>query len=343
MEIAIFFAIICLIILICYSYIHFGEISSNNDASPSPGNNAADALLDSPYYSQYRTTFDLIWYNGRQPRYKIDWLLLSLDMGRELENGGSYVVKSMEEKLPYFCETEYEYDLFYKSESPVMKGSVDGMMNLAFFYNEVNKSQFHPKKLNYWQKRIRKQAYDGDFEAQGALCSGYATIVFSREESEQFKEWYQAGLLKAAEEGNATAQLAVGKYLNSKNMEERMRWLRKSAKQGLSDAWYELKKAYDVIFNLNDDFQPRETPLPEEEAYQLQEKMAKCLFQGAKADNGVMAAWCQYMTGVNYQEGNFCFPKDLEKAKYWFHKSYENGCNYAKNEIENMNRHPEWY
>lgn len=311
---------------------------------PAPGVNRcpADALINSPYYSKYKTAFDLIWYNGKQPKYKIDWLLQSLNMGRELEDFGSYVLKSMENELPYFCETEYEFDKFYDSDKPVTLGSIDGMMELCFFYHETSRDA-HPAKRKYWQQRLRELALSGSLEAKGALCSSFAKMVFSEDEVNESKEIYEAELLNLAKSGNASAQLAVGKYLSPHNSKESIAWLTQSANHGLSDAWYQLSKIYESQIILDANGKVRQTPLPENETQSLERRIAESIYKGAEADNGVMAARCQYWVGTYYEDGNSILPKDIEKAKYWYQKSLENGETKARYEIERINEHPEWY
>lgn len=98
-----------------------GETSDGEKTDP------ADALFGSPYYDRYEPLFNYIWStchgrNGSQN--KIDWLLQSLDMGRILESDGHYVRESIEKDLPYFCETEQEFEMFFRGEAPILRGSV---------------------------------------------------------------------------------------------------------------------------------------------------------------------------------------------------------------------------
>lgn len=318
---------------------------SNTIYHPTPGVNRcpADALINSPYYSQYKTAFDLIWYDGKQPKYKIDWLLQSLDMGRELENNGTYVVDSMEKDLPYFCETEYEYDRFFDSDRPVTLGSIDGMMGLCNLYFADGLAS-HPSKLQYWQQRVRELALSGNLEAQGALCSNSALSGgFSENDVEAFKEKYESTLHSLAESGNAYAQFAVGKYFSPYNSQERKEWLTKAANQGLSDAWFELTSVWRATRYVNDENGFHEASLSEEELRRLYDKIAECYYRGAEANNGVMAARCQDMLGTYYQDGDSIFPKNIEKAKYWYQKALENGETSAKYSLDFLNNHPELY
>ena len=294
---------------------------------PTPGVNRcpADALINSPYYAEYKTTFDLIWYNGEQPQYKIDWLLYSLNLGRKLENNGTYVVDSMEKNLPYFCETEYEYDRFFDRLKPVLLGSIDGIMDLGLHYGAHNPNYSHPAKREYWRQQLCDAALSGDLEVQGALCGQASRFLFSEDEIAAFKEKYEADLRYLAESGNAYAQLAVGKYLSSRHSQESFDWLFKAANQGLSDAWYEIGEYY--FCKCQDWYYENHgisTGKPsEEEKARYREKAAESVYKGAVADNGVMAARCQEEVAGFYEDGEYNFPKDMEKAKYWYQKASE--------------------
>lgn len=347
--------ILKILLLIVIIYCIVTKLRKNNDSTTSYQSNAftqqpktinqpalainscsADALINSPYYSKYKSTFDWVRYNGEQPKYKIDWLLQSLDMGHELEDSGRYVIESIKKDLPYFCETEDEYNQFFKLEQPVTLGSIDGMMNICFLYHDANRKYSHLAKQRYWQKRIQELAFSGNLEAQGALCSGYGEMAFSIKEVEKFNEKYKATLLSLAESGNAYAQLSVGKYLTPHGSIERTNWLLKAANQGLSDAWFELSKVYGRIIVMDENNNIRKVRLAEEEERHLKEEIAKCCYRGAEANNGVMAAYCQLKVGEYYEDGDLFFPTDIEKAEYWYQKSENSGEVRAKYRLDHL-------
>ncbi|MCH5354025.1 MAG: sel1 repeat family protein [Acutalibacter sp.] len=311
---------------------------------PTPGVNrcAADALINSPYYAQYKGLFDYIWYDGKQPKYKVDWLLQSLDMGHEIESGGYYIMESMKQNLPYFCETEDEYDYFFSYLQPI--DSVEGMEHMCVFYSSFQPSG-HPAKQEYWKQRLCELAITGNLRAQAALCSDATGIQvsFSDDERKKHKEKYRETLFSLAESGNAEGQLAVGEYLSPERSQEKIEWLTKAANQGLSDAWYQLHSFYLGKMLFDDNGGVRQAPLSEEEKQDLEGKMAEYVYKGAEANNGAMAGWCQHEVGNYYAEGNSVFAKDLEKAKYWYQRALENGVEDAEREIRNINEHPEWY
>ena len=294
-----------------------GETSDGEKTDP------ADALFDSPYYDRYEPLFNYIWStchgrNGSQN--KIDWLLQSLDMGRILESDGHYVRESIEKDLPYFCETEQEFEMFFRGEAPILRGSVKGILDIISFYRFTEE---HPSKQEYWQHQLLELAQNGGYGAQAALCANIVNPFFAENELMIFKEMYESDIMRLAEDGHGEAQLAVGEFLVYEPP-KKVAWLLKAARQGLSDACYQLGLTYESMISIDDDGQFKPNRLSEDEVQLLMVKKAECFLNGANADNGVMAAWCQYKVGSYYAEGDL-LSKDLEKAAYWLRRAIENG------------------
>ena len=302
-------------------------------ATGEPSKDAEDTLaavlLASPYYAKYDNLFQFIIHSGKQEQYKIDLLLESLKMGRDLELDGYYVKASIQKNLPYFCETEQEFDMFFKSEKPVLRGSVDGILEMISFYLYSEK---HPSKQKYWQQHLLDIAQNGNLEAQAALCTNLVRSIFSEQELATFKKAYETNLMQLAEAGNGMAQLAVGEFLASRPP-FKIEWLTKAAQQGLSDAWYQLGRAYSSMINITEDGQFKPNRLSEDEVHQLMVKESECFLCGARANNGIMAAWCQYKTGDRYTEGRL-LPKDLTQAAYWLQEALKNGEEMARGHLE---------
>lgn len=294
----------------------------------------ADKLINSPYYFQYKRVFDLVWDDKKQPQYKIDWLLWSLEKGRELENEGSYILRSIEKKLPYFCEREIEYLNFVDREKPVMKGSVEGMVDLAALYGFHDNQWYHPYKRKYWKKQLKKLAEEGNLEAQGILCSPRARYAFKEHEIEEFKAKYEQNLMQLAKEGNPYAQLAVGKFLFPFLSQESIDYLNKAAKQKLSDACYTLGKMYEIYILTSN------KPISEIELQNYKDKAREYYFYGAAANNGIMATWCQIRTGEDFEDG--CFgQRDYGQAMRWYKQALENGDETASHKIYGLEKlHP---
>lgn len=317
--------------------------------NPTPGINRipADALINSPYYEKYKEVCDHIWYYNKQHlqenldsmERKIHWLMESMEMGREIEDDGYYVTKSLEERLPYFCETEREFDYFCNEEKPVLKGAVYGILDLASFYSY--QERVHLSKQKYWKQTLQEMAMAGNLEAQAILCTRRARVAFSEGEINGFKLQYEKALYELAAAGNPQAQLAVGEYLAPYGSREKIDWLTKAANQGIGDAWYHLGEAYNTMIYIDEKGNRRTTPLSEEQIRKLSNMRNECRFRAADSNNGIMVGYCQYWVGTNYEEGDSIFPKDLEKAKYWYQKAVEHGSKRAESCLQRLNERPE--
>lgn len=275
----------------------------------------------------------LVMVTGEEP-YKIELLKQSLDMGYELEDDGAYVTRSIELELPYFCETKQEFEMFFDPEKPVVRGSILGMISLILFYDDAEKAHTHPAKRRYWQEKLRKMANNGSYEVRGALCSKWGELAFSKDEVALFKQQYETDLRQRAQSGNHVAQLALGEFLSVYNWRERMEWLSMAAQGGLSDAWYQLGQVYTSAINFDQNNQLRKTPLPEDKVKFLKDKAAECYLQGAEANNGVMAAWCQCKVGDYYKDGSSVLLKDADLAMYWYQMAMNNGEEQAIDKLE---------
>lgn len=211
----------------------------------------ADALINSPYYEKYKEKFDYIWRCEKYAKNKIDWLLQSLNSGKELEDGGIYVTLSVGDRFPYYCETEEEYTMLVDSTESALKGSVRGILNLGYTYNVGNPKCYHPAKREYWKSILVDMAQSGNYEAQAALCTGKQ--LFSEEEMASYKLIYENKILELAENGEPNAQLAVGQFISLYASDESRSWLEKAANQDLSDACYWLAKSYKsyILFDEN--------------------------------------------------------------------------------------------
>ena len=90
-------------------------------------------------------------------------------MGHTLEVDGFYVQESIEKDLPYFCETEHEIEMFFKSPAPVLRGSIKGILDMIYFYIFTEKN---PSKQEYWQQSLLDMAQDGSDLVSHNLSTG---------------------------------------------------------------------------------------------------------------------------------------------------------------------------
>jgi len=307
------------------------QVHSSSEMYTNTVDDSTTALLASPYYANYESLFHFIIQSGKQPKYKIDLLLESLDMGRNLNAGEGefYVMESINKNLPYFCESEHEFEKFFNSQKPVLRDSVNGILDMISFYLYSEK---HPSKQKYWQQHLLELARNNNFEAQAALCTNFVKNAFSEQEFARFQDIYKSKLIQLAESGNSGAQLAVGEFL-MQTPPQKISWLMKAAQHGLSDAWYHLGMTYESMINIDEAGQFKPNRLSSDEIHQLMVKKAECFLNGAKANNGIMAAYCQYRVADYYVEGDL-LPKDLNQAAYWCQESLKNGEESAKGFLE---------
>lgn len=317
--------ILVIIAVVAVYYIFF---KSKGSTSVATDNEVGRLLKDSRFYAENKKLFDYIQIKN-QPRYKVELLLQSLELGHELESGGYYIIQSIEEGLPYFVETEDEYDRFHKDEEPVLLGSLSGIQSLLFGYFSDSDEDYHPGKLKYWQDKLVHRAEDGDMETQAFLGTQTSQITgISKETAEKYKDtvWQQARA------GDAAAQFAVGKYLAPYASDESIQWLTKAAEQGMSDAWYMLGRIYNGLHHRGrwDENAKVLIPLSEEEKSKIDGKDVECWLRGAEADKGVMAGYCQYMVAGFYEDGDYHLPRNMHKAESWYRKAAAHGVKRAK-------------
>lgn len=305
------------------------------NVSVSVKNPSSDILVNSPYYNKYRKTFDIIRNSGKEPKYRIDWLLKSLDMGHELEHEGVFVTASISKNFPYFCETEEEFERLSKDDCLALKGSVAAIFGLGYLYSGSHMKSFLQEKRDYWRNQILNMANTGNLEARAGLCQ--KNFLFTEQEVEEFKEKYEAELLYMAEAGNPYAQLAVGQFL-AKNRKEKLEWLNKAGGQGLSDAYHYLAVAYTQMRFLDDDFNYKPILLDEKEEQLIDKKIGECYLKGAELNKGMMAAECQHNLGNAYHYGYYGFEKNLANARYWYEKAFQNGKESAGTCMENIEK-----
>ena len=314
-----------------------GNSNSTGESTAVSRDEVSELLLKSPHYAENKSLFNYLCAK-HQPRSKVEWLLQSLDMGHEIENNGYYVLKSVEEDLPYYVETESEYDKFHNDEEPVSLGSTKGILELCFLYNKFCENG-HPMKQKYWMDCLCNRAESGDLIAQGALCSNQATNAFYPESTEKNREKYKDILLQKAESGDAVAQFAVGQYIAPYRTPEQLDWLEKAAAQGLSDACYFLGKTYSfiVISGFLDSY-GNAIPPTDEQKNKYYGKDVEMYLKGAEADNGVMAGFCQWKVAGFYEDGEHILTKDLAKAEYWCRRAAAHGVESAERHLEYLQK-----
>ncbi len=296
-------------------------------------------LKNSPFYSDYPTTFECIMYSDQKTEQKIDFLLESLRMGHELEEKGSYVCQSIEEDLPYYCETEREYDdikygrfdipplLVFPDKNKPPKYILDGIIEMLMFYHSGESE--HPSKFRFWKGKIIQMAMSGDLQAIACVsCTEhYTKAYFTDEDRALFQQAYTNKILDTTKT-DPEAALAYARWvLWDDRSDEYEECLKYAATQGnSSDAWYWLAKLYSskqgVFVERRIDEHHTESEwvsVPEEEKTVLANNERQCYLCGAQSDIGVMKGLCQYRLARMIEDEN------PDMAQYLYAQAHENG------------------
>lgn len=266
-----------------------------------------------------------------QPEYKTEWLRKSIEEGHEID--GYYVIKSAENNLPYYCESEDEYERLCDNYTAALKDSVWGILLMIFYYHDRNEKTKNPIKKAYWKNKLIHMAENGNREAQAVLCSNYKVNItenfklalFSENEIYKYKALYESKLLDDAMSGDKYAQMGIGKWLfGFDNIEKALLWLNKAADQCLTDACF-----YITGFLVLKEHAVNSS----EEKNEIIKQSYEYYKRGAEYSNGIMAGYCQYRYGDECLEGNY-IQKDLEQAKFWLKKAADNNIKEAKVTLE---------
>ena len=178
-----------------------------------------------------------------------------------------------------------------------------------------------PSEVIVW---MRDAAERGQVEIQKILSGIYEEGLESAGVVEDKKESFSF-MYKAAEQGDALAQMSIGEMYASgegveKDINEAVLWLRKAAEQGDSEAQVVLGSLYGT----GDDGLAKDC----KEAFKWLQKAA---------DQGNDEA--QLMLGYMYDKGEFV-AKDQQEAVKWYRKAADQGNAEAKSvlmDIENQN------
>lgn len=293
------------------------------------------------------------------PAYAGDWLRASVARKGEAIYDSvefhTYVTKSVEEKLPYFCEDEEEYDVvssrgYGGSDCSPMRGEVAAICSMGTFYSEGMKHD-SPEKKKYWSDIIIRKAQTGDREAQAILCTNSGSLLVGKEVMNRCKQQYEEKLRTDAANGDRYAQLAVGRFLTADDF-ERIEILAKAANKGLTDACYWYANYVPDMFLWRDEngnlikdtsvsnFNHRRTwqDLSDSERGELGRLMFQAYWRGSDCANGIFTAECAFNVAEYYDptEDHVVASVDKDKsiAIFWYQKAADAGMSLAKTHLE---------
>ena len=163
-----------------------------------------------------------------------------------------------------------------------------------------------------------QSAENGDADAQFTLASAYLYGYGVPRDRKEASKWCRA----AAEQGNAWAQMALGK--GSRNDEISIFWLTKAAEQGLAEAQYWLADKYEHLANgfhrIDADGNRYDEDCPIEDRVRYLSEAVK--WYRASAVQGNDSA--QFFLGGLYFNGNGV-EKDIAEGVKWWRKAAEQG------------------
>ena len=271
------------------------------------------------------------------PKFALDWLADSIKKGVNVEHLA--VSFSVENGLPYLCDTEEETWLFESEENP-LQDSTEGIYRVLLKYKYG--SAPNENKINYWLNHLLSLANGGNMMAQGLICWKCGVIrsdgkydgVIPQNLWKELKSKYEDGIVRSCKSGDLYAQLAVAKYNRDISDKEKEELYLSAIDKGLSDACYYYAKFLDqkrfVANGMTVDIPTYGTAEWQEYMYDELSLYEK----GAILNKGVLAGYCQYRLGDMYAKGDGGKLKDPITAQMWFKKAYANGCKKAKIYIE---------
>ncbi|MCC8131446.1 MAG: hypothetical protein LUC38_02955 [Oscillospiraceae bacterium] len=297
----------------------------------------------------------------QMPLYAVEWLQASIvKKGESVYNDASFVsclVRSVEDKLPYFCEDDDEYDALTKGygsgitdRRPPINGEVCGILSMGLFYYSKREEYPYSEKIKYWADVLISMAQAGDRNAQAGLCARMAEFLATPEDLAVYRQKYEKSLRADASNDDKYAQLAVARYLTF-DYGEKSDLLFKAAKQGLTDAWFLYAQNFENLYIWKDengvlrkdtsDWNLRREwkQFSEDEVKEIKNTWFSAYLKGAECANGVYTAECMRFVGEFYNPLEDYYVADgIIKNKLtaieWYQKAVDNGYKYLDGTIE---------
>lgn len=256
--------------------------------------------------------------------------------------------QSVDNRWPYPVATEAERKAIDGIEYRVLKGHAIDISNLLYSYqlgmledaNDGDVTIYKDEdKVAYWKNELIKGAENGDKSFQAALITnlgiygGTSSGWMSEEEVACYKEKYEQKLIENAREGDGAALYAIAQFAlcDAKyGSVERKEYAEKALAAGNGDAAYLLAEIYKTeSYKNGGDWEYSE--------------VLKFYLKGVETDNGAMLGRMQDCIADAYRDGEDGFPKDVEKAIYYYNEAINNGDSSAKATMELAENHPELF
>lgn len=252
-----------------------------------------------------------------------------------------YIIEDTnKEPYPYPCVTEAEKRCFDDTTRKVLRSDAISIVCLIQNYirgmcEEYNDSNItiHKDfdKANYWKNVLIRGAERGNRSFQAALItSGYLCDLWNPEKERMiFKEKYENSLLLDAKNGSSNARYAVAQFEldgATRGSKKKKEYLESAARDGYGDAYYWLAQDFQRIKEWDEKITINYGDENSCYFYSL-------YLKGANCDNGAFVGLMQEWVADCFYNGECGFPKDKNKAKYYYNLAVKNGSETAKSSL----------
>lgn len=253
--------------------------------------------------------------------------------------------QSIDKGWPYPVATEAERKAIHSYDKHALRNHAIDISELLYKYsqgslesnNESDCTVYKDEdKVDYWKTLLINGAEHGNRSFQAALVresgiyngvtSGWETL----EEQNLFKEKYETQLIKDAEASDPQAMYAVAEFClgNAEYGSHYRKALAESAmKAGVGDAAFLCAGIYQT------DFYSKGISC----SYN---KVLQYYARGVECNNGAMLGLMQDHIADAYRGGEEDFPKDLNKAIYYYKLAAKNGSESAESTLHLMDQNP---
>ena len=251
--------------------------------------------------------------------------------------------QSVDRKWPYPVATEAEREAIESFNKQALRNHAFSISYLLYSYSngvseDSNISDItiykDSDKVAYWKEILINGAEQGNRAFQAALVTKagiYDGSVYgwiNEQERACFIERYELKLIEDAEAEDPEAMYAVAQFhLGDAASDNKYRCLiaEKAMNAGIGDAAFflssEVYKLKGTTWEYSD--------------------IIKFYAKGVECNNGAMLGIMQDCIAEAYRDGEDGFPKDIEKAIYYYKLAASNGCRSALTALEIIEKHPD--
>ena len=255
---------------------------------------------------------------------------------------------SIDRGWPYPIATEAERDAIQRFDKQALRNHAIDISELLYKYSQGSLEQSNDSevtiykdndKVKFWKQYLIHGAKQGNKTFQAALISeaGIHNGVFcgweTEDEQTYFRDLYEVQLIREAENVDSQAMYAVAEFClkDAKYGSARRKLLAENAmKAGLGDAAFLCAEIYKSEISLN----------KKSWEYKI---VLQYYYRGVECNNGAMLGSMQDCLADAYRDGEEGFPKDYDKAIYYYQLAAQNGSESAQSTLRLIEAHPDMF